>query len=373
MMDYVPGLAGVPAAKSEISFIDGTNGILEYRGIAIQTLAEQSSYEEVVLLLLNGSLPTSQELDDFKSRLGRARSVPEGLLETIASFPTDAHPMNVTQTAVSALEMYDTGGENRDPYDQAVDIIAKVPTIIGAFNRHREGQEVVSPREDLGHAADFLRMVTGEDPDDLATRVMDVSLILHADHTMNASTFTARVTGSTGASPYSVVSAAVGSLSGALHGGANERVLKQLEAIPSKDDVRELVITKLAKGERIMGLGHRVYKTKDPRATILQGLATELFQHKGKSGVYDVAVELESVAEDMLSDKGVYPNVDFYSGIVYDKLGIPTDLFTPIFAVSRVAGWLAHWLEQMRDNRIFRPKQVYEGRREEPYVPISDR
>jgi citrate synthase len=376
MPEYVPGLAGVPAARSAVSFIDGEAGVLEYRGIRVETLSEQSRYEEVAYLLLFGSLPTDAELKDFSDELNAARGVSADLLDVIRRFPAVAHPMDALQTGIALLGTdrpnldYSRGGVRRE---EAINIVAKFPTVVAAFHRARQGLPPVEPDNSLGHAADFLRMVTGEVPDEFSARVMDACLIVHADHTMNASTFTARVTASTGASPYSVASAAVGSLSGALHGGANERVLNQLRRIGSKSKVRDFVIEMLAKKEKIMGLGHRVYKTKDPRAHILQGLTKELFERKGKSDVYETALALEEVADEMLSSKGVYPNVDFYSGIVYDRLGIPSDLYTPIFAVARSAGWMAHWLEQMTDNRLFRPTQVYEGARDIEYVPIGDR
>jgi citrate synthase len=284
--------------------------------------------------------------------------------------------MDALQTAISALGMFASQVDysNHEAREaKSLEIIAITPTIIAAFHRLRHGLEPLEPDTSLGHAADFLRMATGEAPDQLSARVMDVCLILHADHTMNASTFTARVTASTGASPFALTSAAVGSLSGPLHGGANERVLHLLNEIGSPAKVRDIIPQMIEKKQKIMGLGHRVYKTKDPRATVLQGLATEVFKARGKSKIYDIATELESVAKELLADKGIYPNVDFYSGIVYDKLGIPTDLFTPVFAVARCAGWLAHWLEQMNDNRIFRPRQIYDGDHDIAYTDIADR
>ena len=376
MPEYVPGLAGVPAARSAISFIDGEAGVLEYRGFLVEKLAEQSTYEEVTYLLLYGELPSATELKAFSDDLNTARSISTELLTVIRGFPSVAHPMDALQTSMSALGLdrpnldYTREGVR---IDEAIHIIARMPTAVAAFHRCRQGLALIEPDNSLGHAADFVRMVTGEDPDPLSARVMDAALVVHADHTMNASTFAARVTASTGASPYAVVSSAIGSLSGALHGGANEAVLIQLRKIGSPAKVREFMTDMLARKQKIMGLGHRVYRTKDPRAHILQRLANELFEEKGKSDVYDTAIELEKIAEELLSAKGIYPNVDFYSGIVYDKLGIPLDLFTPIFAVSRAAGWMAHWLEQMTDNRLFRPKQIYEGLRDRDYVPMDER
>lgn len=376
MPDYVPGLAGVPAARSAISFIDGEAGVLEYRGFSVEKLAEHSTYEEVAYLLLFGELPSEAELKAFSDDLNTARGFSSELLDVIRRFPGVAHPMDALQTGMGVLGM---DRPNLDytreavRIEEAIHIIARMPAVVAAFHRCRQGLAPIEPDNSLGHAADFIRMVTGDDPDELSARVMDASLIVHADHTMNASTFAARVTASTGASPYAVVSAAVGSLSGSLHGGANEAVLIQLRKIGSPAKVRAFMTEMLDGKQRIMGLGHRVYRTKDPRAHMIQRLANELFERKGKSDVYAIAIELEKVADELLSAKGIYPNVDFYSGIVYDKMGIPLDLFTPIFAVARAAGWMAHWLEQMTDNRLFRPKQIYEGLRNRDYVPVGER
>ena len=354
MSNFVPGLAGIPAAKSSISFVDGEKGILEYRGIRIETLSEKSSFEEVAYLLLYGKLPRSQQLSAFTERLVAARPLPEPLVQLIKNFPKTAHPMDALQTGVSAMAMFAGDADYNDASvreEKAIEIIAQTPIIVGLFNRCRAGAKPVTSDPSLSHAANFVYVTTGEKPDPLSEHIMDVSLILHADHTMNASTFAARVTASTLASPYAAISAAVGSLSGSLHGGANERVLEQLGAMGAKENVRAKVADMVANRVKIMGLGHRVYKTKDPRAKVLQKLAVALFEANGKSDVYDIALELEDATRDSLGARGIYPNVDFYSGIVYDKLAIPTDLFTPIFAVSRVAGWLAHWLEQMQDNK----------------------
>lgn len=376
MTEYVPGLAGIPAARSSISFVDGERGILEYRGIRIETLAARSSFEEVAYLLLAGKLPTGTQLKAFSEALNAARKLPPEIGQMLRTFPAGGHPMAALQTAIAALGMLDSDADYSVPEvreRKAIEIISITPTIVAAFHRLRQGLEPLDPDTSLGHAADFLRMTTGEAPDVLTSRVIDVSLILHADHTMNASTFTARVTASTGASPFAVTSAAVGSLSGPLHGGANERVLQMLNRIGTKKNVRPMIAEMIENKQKIMGLGHRVYKTKDPRATVLQQLAAEVFAARGKSKIYDVATEVETIAAELLGSKGIYPNVDFYSGIVYDKLGIQADLFTPVFAVARCAGWLAHWLEQMRDNRIFRPRQIYAGDHDLAYVDISDR
>jgi citrate synthase len=376
MPDFIPGLAGVPAVRSAVSSIDGDAGILEYRGIRIETLAERSSYEEVAYLLLHGRLPRKTELEAFSDELGQHRVVSERVLDLIRRFPPAAHPMDALQAAAASLGMDHGNGDYSSEsarLQQAVNLIAKMPSIVAAFQRCRNRLEPVPPDASLGHAADFLRMMTGAEPDALVARIMDTCLVVHADHAISASTFVSRVTASTGASPYAVLVAAIGALSGPLHGGANERVLHQLRTIGSPSRVRGFVAETLAGRRKIMGLGHPEYRTKDPRARTLQTLARTMFEAMGPSGLYDIAVELETVAEEVLSPKGIYPNVDFYSGIVYDRLGIPGDLFTPIFAVSRTAGWMAHWLEQMEENRLFRPKHVYDGLRAQEYVPIAQR
>jgi citrate synthase len=376
MIEYVPGLENVPAAESAISYIDGEKGVLEYRGIVIEDLAAHSTFEEVAFLLMNGKLPTETELAEFSRRIAKARVLPRALRDVVKSLPKDAHPMAALQTciaAVGAVQPAKSIYEEKSREEMAVDFIGKFPSLVAAIHRTRSGKDILEADPTLPIAADFLHMLTGEKPDTLKARAMDVCLILHADHTMNASTFTTRVTASTECQPAAAISAAVGSLSGPLHGGANEAVLWQLEEIGSKDRVAPWFEQKLAKKEKIMGMGHRVYKTKDPRANILQQLARDLFVKFGSSPLYDIAAELERLAIDRLGPRGIYPNVDFYAGIVYSRLGIPSDLGTPIFAVSRVAGWASHWMEQMRHNRLFRPTQVYQGEHDVPYVPMPER
>jgi citrate synthase len=252
--------------------------------------------------------------------------------------------------------------------------LAKIPTMVAAFHMIRKGNDPIQPNDDLNYAANFLYMLTERPPDPLAAQILDICYTLHAEHTMNASTFSARVTASTLTDPYAVVASAVGTLAGPLHGGANEEVLIMLEEIGSVENVRPYVEKCLATKQKIMGFGHRVYKVKDPRATILQNLAEQLFEKMGHDEYYDIAVELESVVEEYVGkEKGIYPNVDFYSGLLYRKLGIPTDLFTPIFAIARVAGWLAHWKEQLAVNKIYRPTQIYVGEHDLSYIPIGDR
>jgi citrate synthase len=376
MIEYVPGLENVPAAESAVSWIDGEKGILKYRGILIEELAAHSTFEEVAFLLINGRLPGETELTEFSRRIGQARILSTELLNVIKSLPKKAPPMAALQTCIAAV---DTVEKPHDIYNEksreeaAIEFIGKFPAVVAAFHRHRSGKDVIPADPTAPHAADFLHMLLGEKSEPLKVRAMDICLILHADHTMNASTFATRVVASTECQPAAAFSAAVGSLSGPLHGGANEAVLWQLEAIGSKERVAPWFEQKLAKKEKIMGMGHRVYKTKDPRCNILQQLARDLFDRFGSFPLYDIAAELEKIAIDKLGPRGIYPNVDFYAGIVYARLGIASDLGTPIFAVSRIGGWAAHWMEQMRHNRIFRPTQVYQGEQEVPYVPMSER
>ncbi len=374
--ELVPGLAGIPAAESSISYIDGQAGILEYRGHRIETLAEKSNFEETCWLLWHGELPTRKQLDGFRARLAGYRGIPQEAVDVIERLPKGGHPMAALQAGMATLGMY---SPNVDVHDQSqredayARLIAATPTLVAAFARARAGKPFVAPDPDLDTAANFLYMLTGETPDELAAHVLDVCLVLHADHTMNASTFAARVVASTEADPYSVCASAVGALKGPLHGGANERVLQQLETIGSADAVPAWLDKVSAEKGKIMGFGHRVYKTKDPRAKRLQTLVREVREKLGSTPVYDTALALEDAVVAKLGAKGIHPNVDFFSGIVYEKLGIPTDFFTPIFAIARVSGWLSHWNEQMHDNRIFRPGQIFTGSHDAVYVPIDER
>lgn len=374
---YVPGLAGIPATESAVSYIDGNVGVLEYRGYPIEELSAHSTFEETVYLLWEGRLPKQAELEAFSKDLRAARHMPEGLLKLIQQMPKDGHPMDALQAAVSLLGMYNADArEWKDPKvarASCLELTASLPLIAAAFDRARRGLDYIAPDAELDTAANFLWMINGEKPDELAARVLDVALVLHADHTMNASTFTARVIGSAEATPYSCVAGSIGTLSGPLHGGANERVLQSLAEIPSADAVKGWLDAKFASGGKVMGFGHRVYKVKDPRAHNLQVLVREVFEKLGSTPIYDVALELEKEMEQRVGHKGIWPNVDFFSGIVYQKLGIATDLFTPVFAISRVSGWLAHWQEQMQNNRIYRPGQIYVGTHGHDYVPIEER
>ncbi|HET8759938.1 MAG TPA: citrate synthase [Nitrospiria bacterium] len=375
-MEYSPGLAGVPAARSKVSYLDGQKGLLAYRGVPIDVLAKQSTFVETACLLVFGDLPPRPMLDRFTADLIAHRQIKFRITDLMKCLPETGHPMDALQAAVAALGMFYPAKNVRDPevqYNSAVRLLAKLPTIVAAYARMRRGDNPIPPQDDLDHASNFLYMLTGKVPDPLIARVLDVCLILHAEHTMNASTFSGLVTASTLADAYTVVSSAIGTLMGPLHGGANEEVLLMLREIGKPENARSYVERQLASGGKVMGLGHREYKVKDPRAVILQSLAKELFAKFGKSPLYEVAEQVERAALDLLAKKGVYPNVDFYSGIVYQKMGLEPDFFTPVFAMARVAGWLAHWVEQLHDNHIFRPTEIYEGVLNRPYTPIEQR
>jgi citrate synthase len=374
--DFMPGLAGVPAARSEISDVNGETGVLEYRGIRIEELAAKSTFLETAYLLLFNRLPTRLELEKFTGDVALHRRIKFKIVDMIKSLPEQGHPMDALQAAVAALGMFYPGRNVQDPvnnYWSAVRLIAKLPTIVAAFARIRYGNDYVPPRDDLDFSENFLYMLSERRPDPIVCQVFDASAILHAEHTMNASTFCGLVTASTLADPYTVVASAIGALKGPLHGGANEEVVTMLREIATIEGVRPYLEAKLKANEPIMGFGHRVYKVKDPRAVILQQLAQKLFAHCGKSSLYTLAEETERVALELLSRKRVYPNVDFYSGIVYDAMGIPADTFTSVFAMARAAGWLAHWLEQMKENKLYRPDQIYEGEHDRSYLPLDQR
>ncbi|MDG4812064.1 citrate synthase [Hydrogenovibrio sp. 3SP14C1] len=384
-MEYIPGLAGVPATESEVSYIDGNKGILTYRGYDIMELAEYSSFEETTLLLLFGNLPTADELADFENKLRNARRVKYNLREIMKNLPATTHPMHMLQVAVASLASfypsteYMKGGTENQEYinEVTVNIISHMGTLVAMWEHMRNGFDPIEPRKDLTYAENFLYMVTGEEPDKDWARLLDACLILHAEHTINASTFTTMVTGSTLANPCSVISSAIASLSGPLHGGANQKVIEMLDEIGSPENARAYIEKRLAEKKVIWGMGHREYKTKDPRASILQKLSSELLQNKSDAGslskAFETAMEVERVCEELLAHKGVYPNVDFYSGILYKEMGFDAGLFTPIFAVARSAGWMAHWREQLQNNKIFRPTQIYKGAGNSCYLPMEKR
>lgn len=374
--EFKPGLEGIPATLSSISYVDGQKGVLEYRGIRIEELAEKSTFLETSYLLIWGELPTPEELANFEHEIRYHRRIKYRIRDMMKCFPETGHPMDALQASAAALGLFYSRRALDNPAyirEAVVRLLAKIPTMVAAFQLMRKGNDAVSPRDDLDYSANFLYMLNEREPEPLAARIFDVCLTLHAEHTINASTFSAMVTASTLTDPYAVIASAVGTLAGPLHGGANEEVITMLEEIGSVENVRAYVEECIARKSKIMGFGHRVYKVKDPRATILQNLAEKLFERFGQDNYYDIAVELERVVEEKLGHKGIYANVDFYSGLVYRKLGIPTDLFTPVFAIARVAGWLAHWKEQLGENRIFRPTQIYTGSHNTPYIPIEQR
>jgi len=373
---FRPGLEGVPATHSSICDIDGLQGLLTYRGYPLEQLANQSSFLETTYLLIWGELPTIFQLRDFEQQVQMHRRVSFRIRDMMKCFPASGHPMDALQASAASLGLFYSRRALNDPQyvtEAVVRLIAKIPTMVAAFQLIRKGQDPIQPRDDLSYAANFLYMLTEREPDPLAARILDACLILHAEHSLNASTFSARVTASTLTDPYAVVASAVGTLAGPLHGGANEDVLDMLDQIGSEDQVEPWLDRAIASKQKIMGFGHREYKVKDPRAVILQRLAEDLFNRFGHDQMYDVARRLEAVAVDRLGPKGIYPNVDFYSGLVYRKLGIPRDLFTPIFAIARVAGWLAHWREQLGANRIYRPSQIYTGSSPRDWQPLEAR
>jgi citrate synthase len=370
------GLDGVPVAESAVSFIDGQRARLAYRGIAVETLARESCFEETAWLLLKGDLPTQKQLAEFDHELRHHRRLKYKILDLIKCLPENGHPADALQAAVAAMGMFYPSRDVTDArsnWESAVRLIAKLPTIVAAFHRLRRGDDAIHPRDDLDHAANFYWMLFEKEPSPATRKVIDACLILHAEHSMNASTFSARVTGSTLANPYAVISSAIGTLTGPLHGGANEDALDTFLEIGSPANAKPWLDDAQAHKKKVPGLGHRVYKVKDPRATVLQELAEHMFAETGQPVAYQTAQELEKLAAPIYGPKGVYPNVDFFSGIIYSTLGLPKDLFTPIFAMARVAGWLAHWFEQLKGNRIYRPEQQYVGHQDRGYVPLAQR
>ena len=365
------GLRGIEVADTKISNIDGGKGKLIYRGFDILDLTKNSTFEETAYLLLYDKLPTKQELNEFNTKLVEARYIPKQMQKNMENWRGDADPMDMLQAFVSALAgYYDEEFANKDAsYEKAINLIAKVPTIIASWQRIRNGLDIVDPDSSLSHAANFLYMMSGEKPDSEVERIFDVCLILHADHTFNASTFTARQVASTRAHMYSASSAAIGALSGELHGGANTEVMKMLLEISDIDKVEPWIKEKLSQGEKVMGMGHAVYKTYDPRAQVLKELSRKLAA-KSKDKWFDMTEKIETATiSEMKSQKGkdIYPNVDLYSASIYYMLKIPVDLNTPIFAISRVAGWAAHIIEEKfaeaaPKTALYRPKAVYVGK-----------
>ena len=366
------GLEDVVALETRICFIDGSRGRLIYQGYDIRDLAAGSTFEEVAYLLWYGRLPTTGQLAELSHRLGALRALPASLAERIDAMPAEAHPMDILRTAVSALGSLEPEESRPGPSSigGAQHLTAVLPSILGRFHRRRAGLSPLEERPDLSQAAYLVYALLDREPSELEARAVDVALILHADHELNASTFAARVTASTLSDLYSAVTSAVGTLKGPLHGGANERVMALLDRIGSVDRVEEVVRDLLARHERVMGFGHRVYKVEDPRATILREWSRRLGEAAGNSHYYELLRRLEDVVH---REKGLYPNVDLYSGSIYALLGVPSDLFTPIFASSRVAGWTAHVLEEYRDLRLIRPTAKYVGPLDLPYVAVGER
>jgi len=370
-MTATKGLEGIVAASSSISSI--IDGVLTYRGIDIDELAEKATFEEVAYLLWHGKLPTQSELDGLKAQLGEYAAIPEPVVAGLRLYPGGSNSMAALRTAVSSLALYDEEAQDMSReanVRKAVKLQAQLPTIVAAFARLRQGKEPVAPKKGVSIAHNFLYMLTGEEPADVAVEALNKALVLHADHELNASTFAARVTVATLSDIYSGVTSAIGALKGPLHGGANEAVMVMLDEIGSLANVEPYIQGKLERKEKVMGFGHRVYKNGDPRAKHLQRMSRQLGELKGDMRLYEMSVKIEEL---VTGQKGLKPNVDFYSASCYTMLGIPRDLFTPLFAISRVSGWTAHILEQLADNRLIRPRAEYVGPVGQHYVPIAER
>ncbi len=369
------GLEGIVAANSGICWIDGEAGILSYRGIDIHELAEHSNFEETTFLLWNGFLPNELALREFATQLALARSLDQRIIDLLKSFPTSATPMEVLRTTVSALSFYDAD-EKDNSHDanvrKAYNLTAQIAMIVAIYDRIRKGKEIVPPDRSLSHAGNFLWMLNGVKPSETATRTLDIALILHADHELNASTFAARVIAATLSDIHSAITGAIGALKGPLHGGANEGVMRLLLTIDKQGaDPVDYVRNMLAAKQKISGFGHRVYKTEDPRATHLRKMSEQLGRDSGNPKWYEMSRAIELYIN---KDKKLNANVDFYSASTYATLGIDIDLYTPIFAVSRIAGWAAHVIEQLDDNRLIRPRAEYIGPvYPSPWVPVAER
>jgi citrate synthase len=376
--DYAKGLEGIIAAESEICQIDGASGRLYYRGYSIEDLARHSSFEETTYLLLNEKLPTEPELADFARRMRQSRDLSPAIQNMIRDFPPAGSPMELLQSVISYLS---SSVEHQIQHSATCNCrrtlhqIAQMTTVLATYRRFREGKSYVESRPDLSHGANFLYQLRGEEPSPGEGRILDTCLLLHAEHGFNASTFTARVVASTYSTCYCSISAAIGALAGFLHGGANERVMNMVDEIGSKANIEPWLDKALSEHRKVMGMGHRVYKAKDPRATVMEEMLADLSQNRDDLRLYEFLKQLEGGFRARMEEKGkpIYPNVDFFSGAVYTMLGIPKYLFTPIFAAARSAGWLAHILEQRKDNRIFRPRALFVGPEPRPYVPLEKR
>jgi citrate synthase len=367
------GLEDVVVSTSTICDVNGKTGQLIYRGYDIRDLVQHTTFEEVVYLLWNEDLPNRAQLDEIKRQLGSNRALPEPVINLLRSLPKDANAMDVLRTSVSLLGIYDPDKRDNSieaTRRKALRLTAQIPTIVASLHRIREGKELVQPDPSLSQAANLLYMMTGEKPDDYATKTMDVALTLHADHELNASTFAARVTIATLSDMYDAITSAIGALSGPLHGGANEQVMRMLLQVGSVEAAESWIRDALARKARIMGFGHRVYKTDDPRAVELKGMSKELGERTGQPQWFQMSDRIQQV---MLQEKGLYANVDFYSASAYYVMGIPIDLYTPIFAASRIAGWSAHTMEQLTNNRLIRPRSDYVGPRDKKVKPLDQR
>ncbi|NLV09036.1 citrate synthase [Halomicrobium mukohataei] len=375
--DLKQGLEGVLVTESELSKIDGDAGKLVYRGYTIEDLATGASFEEVLYLLWHGHLPNAAELDEFTDAMVEERHVDDDVMQTVEQLAdADENPMAALRTAVSMLSSHDPDAE-ADPTDLDANlrkgrrITAKIPTVLAAFARFRDGKDAVEPREDLSHAANFLYMLNGEAPDEVLAETFDMALVLHADHGINASTFSAMVTTSTLSDLHSAITSAIGTLKGSLHGGANQDVMEMLKEVDdAEQDPIDWVKTALDEGRRVSGFGHRVYNVKDPRAKILSQRSKELGEAAGSLKWYEMSTAIEDYLKE---EKGLAPNVDFYSASTYYQMGIPIDIYTPIFAMSRVGGWTAHVLEQYENNRLIRPRARYVGPTDQQFVPLDER
>jgi citrate synthase len=367
------GLEGVIAGESEICYIDGYQGILSYRGYNIHTLADNAQFEEVIFLLWNGRLPKQEELSRLKQDLAAERPLPIGVIDFLKSVP-DRNPMDVLRTAVSMLSLYDPEAQDMSAeanHRKAVRLMSRTASIVTSFDRLRKGLHLVEGDPQLGFSANFLYTLSGKRPDDVMEHAFDVAMILHADHELNASTFAARVTAATLSDIYSAVTSGIGALKGPLHGGANQDVIKWLLSLGDEEEAVDRVKNTLARKVKIPGFGHRVYRTEDPRATHLRVLSEELGKRTGHEKLFRLSRRMEETVKDI---KGLVPNVDFYSASSYYSLGIPIDLYTPIFAVSRMAGWTAHVLEQYHNNRLIRPRAEYKGNPDgQTWIPIAER
>jgi citrate synthase len=386
LMSYDPAFTNTASCRSEITYIDGEAGILEYRGYSIEDLCEHASYLEVAYLLVNGELPTREQLDEWEHEITIHTYVHENVKEFLDGFRYDAHPMGMLEAAVGALSTFYPGAKHiEDPeerYMATIRMIAKVPTLAAFAYRHNLGLPYVYPDNDLSYPGNFLSMMykmteVRYEPDERLERALDVLWILHADHEQNCSTSAVRSVGSSEVDPYSAVAAGVAALYGPLHGGANEAVLKMLDRIEKVENIPDFLDGVKNKSEKLMGFGHRVYKNYDPRARIIKKNVDEVFEVTGMNPKLEIAVELEKRAldDDYFSERKLYPNVDFYSGLIYEALNIPSDMFTVMFAIPRTSGWMAQWLEMVQDKetKIARPRQIYTGEREREYVALEQR